>query len=75
MKLAVIGAAGRTGLLVAQRALARGHQVSALARTQMRSFPVLDRLFGGQYEDMRRMETILHASDVDWIALRPPRLR
>jgi hypothetical protein len=40
----------------------------------MRSFPVHDRLFGGQYEDMSRMETIHQASDVDWIALRPPRL-
>ncbi len=36
--------------------------------------PVLDRLFGATYHDMRRMETILHDSSTDWIVLRPPRL-
>jgi putative NADH-flavin reductase len=36
--------------------------------------PVLDRLFGATYHDMRRMETILHDSSADWIVLRPPRL-
>jgi putative NADH-flavin reductase len=36
--------------------------------------PVLDRVFGATYEDMRRMEALLQASDVDWTALRPPRL-
>ncbi|HEY5457008.1 MAG TPA: NAD(P)H-binding protein [Acidothermaceae bacterium] len=36
--------------------------------------PVLDRIFGATYEDMRRMETRLGASKLDWIALRPPRL-
>ena len=161
MRLAVIGAAGRTGKLVVEQALDRGFQVRALARnpdaigvqnpalesvrvdvrdaealssavagcdalistlgagaarnaTDLYSqgvanelqamaandiktlevvsaapagprdeqpfparrimFPILWRLFGGQYEDMRRMEAILRASSVDWIALRPPRL-
>lgn len=36
--------------------------------------PVLDRLFGATYDDMRRMETLLQASDVDWVSLRAPRL-
>jgi putative NADH-flavin reductase len=37
-------------------------------------FPVLDRLFAGAYRDMQRMETTLQQSDIEWIALRPPRL-
>lgn len=36
--------------------------------------PILDRVFGATYEDMRRMEGLLLASNVDWVALRPPRL-
>lgn len=36
--------------------------------------PVLDRLFGATYQDMRRMETILQNSHADWTILRPPRL-
>jgi len=36
--------------------------------------PVLERFFGHTYDDMRRMESILQASDVDWVVLRPPRL-
>lgn len=36
--------------------------------------PILDRLFGATYDDMRRMEAILQASDVDWVSLRAPRL-
>lgn len=35
--------------------------------------PVLERVFGSTY-DVRRMEQILRASDVDWVSLRPPRL-
>lgn len=38
------------------------------------AMPVLERLFGATYEDMRRMEALLRGSDVDWVALRPPRL-
>ena len=37
-------------------------------------FPLLHRFFGGAYEDMRRMEALLAASDLDWTVLRPPRL-
>ncbi|MGH8919657.1 MAG: NAD(P)H-binding protein [Actinomycetes bacterium] len=36
--------------------------------------PVLDRLFGASYDDMRRMEERLQTSDAHWVALRPPRL-
>ena len=36
--------------------------------------PILDRVFGATYEDMRRMEALLERSEVDWISLRPPRL-
>jgi putative NADH-flavin reductase len=38
------------------------------------AMPILDRLFGATYEDMRRMERELGESHVDWVALRPPRL-
>jgi hypothetical protein len=39
------------------------------------ALPILQRLFGASYDDMRRMEAILQdATDVDWISLRPPRL-
>ena len=37
--------------------------------------PILDRLFGGAYADLRRMEAVLTGrSDLDWTCLRPPRL-
>lgn len=38
------------------------------------AMPILERLFGSTYEDMRRMEAELGESDVGWVALRPPRL-
>ena len=39
------------------------------------ALPLLQRIFGATYDDMRRMESILQdASWVDWISLRPPRL-
>jgi len=38
------------------------------------AIPVLQRLFGATYDDMRRMEALLRGSDLDWICLRPPRL-
>jgi putative NADH-flavin reductase len=160
MKIAVIGATGRTGLQVVEQALARGHHVTALARhpealprrqgmdsaaadvlnraglagplagadaivstlgigasreptvvysegmanvlhamaahgirklavvsatpagpraeqpfLQRRlAMPILDRVFGATYDDMRRMEALLRGSDLDWVCLRPPRL-
>jgi putative NADH-flavin reductase len=36
--------------------------------------PVLYRFFGGGYDDMHRMETLLTESDRDWTVFRPPRL-
>lgn len=160
MKIAVVGATGRTGLQVAEQALARGNDVIALARhpealprrpgmvsaaadvldravltealagagavvsalgigtsrqptavysdgtanilhamaahgitklavisavpagprteqpfLQRRMIiPVLERVFGATYADMRRMEALLRGSDLDWVCLRPPRL-
>lgn len=38
------------------------------------AMPILEHVFGATYDDMRRMETLLHGSDVHWISLRPPRL-
>jgi putative NADH-flavin reductase len=35
---------------------------------------VLWQFFRGPYEDMRRMEQVLAASDADWTVFRPPRL-
>jgi putative NADH-flavin reductase len=161
MKIAVVGATGRTGLQVAQQALARGDDVIALARhpealprpgprmvsaaadaldrasvsaalagadavvsalgigasrqptlvysegianvlhamdahrikklavisaapagpraeqpflQRHLAMPILERIFGATYEDMRRMEALLRGSDADWVCLRPPRL-
>jgi putative NADH-flavin reductase len=37
--------------------------------------PILDRLFGGAYADLRRMEAVLaRRGDLAWTCLRPPRL-
>jgi putative NADH-flavin reductase len=36
--------------------------------------PILWQFLRGTYEDMRRMEQILAASDADWTVFRPPRL-
>lgn len=39
------------------------------------ALPILQRIFGATYDDMRRMEAILReTTEVDWIAIRPPRL-
>lgn len=38
------------------------------------AMPILERLFGATYDDMRRMEALLRRSDTKWVALRPPRL-
>lgn len=36
--------------------------------------PILERIFGATYHDMRRMEAELERSELDWVSLRPPRL-
>ena len=39
------------------------------------ALPLLQRIFGATYDDMRRMEAILQETTwIDWISLRPPRL-
>ena len=38
------------------------------------TIPILERVFGASYDDMRRMEALLRGSDLDWVCLRPPRL-
>jgi putative NADH-flavin reductase len=38
------------------------------------AMPILERVFGATYDDLRRMEALLLTSDVDWVSLRPPRL-
>ena len=38
------------------------------------AMPILDRIFGATYSDMRRMEELLNGCDRSWVALRPPRL-
>ncbi|WP_280275316.1 NAD(P)-dependent oxidoreductase [Nocardia wallacei] len=49
----------------------RGDQPSLQRHIVM---PILDRFFGATYDDMRRMESALAKSEVDWVTLRPPRL-
>jgi putative NADH-flavin reductase len=61
----------RLSLISAAPAGPRAEQTLLARRLLM---PVLDRVFGATYEDMRSMEALLRASDLDWIALRPPRL-
>jgi putative NADH-flavin reductase len=36
--------------------------------------PILEKVFGASYRDMRRMETQLADNPVNWVAARPPRL-
>ncbi len=38
------------------------------------AMPILERVFGATYDDMRGMEALLATSDIDWVSLRPPRL-
>lgn len=37
-------------------------------------YPILYRFFGAAYDDMRRMESMLAASDLEWTVFRPPHL-
>jgi putative NADH-flavin reductase len=37
-------------------------------------YPILQRLFGASYDDMRRMEEFLAGSGTEWTVVRPPRL-
>jgi putative NADH-flavin reductase len=42
--------------------------------TQHLAMPIIKRVLGNVYIDLARMEDILRESDLDWTALRPPRL-
>jgi NAD(P)H-binding len=65
----------RVSLAPAQSGLEAGMgEGRAGMRGQVVVFPILWKFFGGLYEDMRRMEQILAASDTDWTVFRPPRL-
>lgn len=48
------------------------NEVSMLERIVV--YPLLELLFGTNYDDMRRMEEVLSRSGVDWTIFRPPRL-
>ncbi len=71
--LAAMAAAGieRVAVVSAAPAGPRREQPALMRRVVM---PVLDRLFGATYDDMRRMEAVLRASSAEWVVLRPPRL-
>lgn len=71
--LAAMGAAG-VRRLVAVTAQPVGDWSDEPAVRRRLVLPLLERAFGAAYADMRRMETILRASDVDWTVLRPPYL-
>ena len=50
----------------------RAEQPTAL---RLLVLPILDRVFGGAYADLRRMEAVLsRRGDLQWTCLRPPRL-
>lgn len=36
--------------------------------------PLLERIYGATYRDMRRMELVLAEAKIGWVAVRPPRL-
>jgi putative NADH-flavin reductase len=64
MKIAVIGANGRTGRIVVKDALARGHEVVAVARTQEASVPADDNLINARADvrDADALEQALHGA-------------
>jgi putative NADH-flavin reductase len=63
--------AARLAVVSAAPAGARDEQPALQRHIVM---PVLERVFGATYRDMRRMETLLGNSAGDWTVLRPPRL-
>jgi putative NADH-flavin reductase len=66
-------ASGATRLAVVSAAPAgpRAEQPPVQRRIAL---PLLERVFGATYADMRRMESLLLDSPVEWTVLRPPRL-
>jgi putative NADH-flavin reductase len=69
---AINGGGVRLAVISAAPAGPRAEQPAAL---RLLVLPILDRLFGGAYADLRRMETALaRRGDLEWACLRPPRL-
>jgi putative NADH-flavin reductase len=71
MKIAVIGANGRTGRLVVEDALARGHQVVAVTRTDRVADPGDDNLTGARADvhDADGLQRALVGADAVIVAL------
>jgi putative NADH-flavin reductase len=66
------GGVRRLAAISASPAGPRDGQPAAL---RLLVLPILERLFGGAYADLRRMETVLaRRDDLEWACLRPPRL-
>ncbi|WP_392551286.1 NAD(P)-dependent oxidoreductase [Orbus wheelerorum] len=64
MKIAVIGANGKSGHLIVEEALARGHEVTAIVRDakklQERNLPVIEKdLFALTYDDIKNFDAII----------------
>lgn len=73
MRIALIGATGRTGRLVLHEALRRGHEVSALARTpdKLDSVAAQVRVVPGESTARASVDRLLQESDVVVSALGP----
>ncbi|WP_221090159.1 NAD(P)-dependent oxidoreductase [Deinococcus aquaedulcis] len=72
MKLALLGATGRTGRLVLDQALARGHEVQALARRPevLSTRPGLT-VVAGHLKDEAALQAVLRGADAVLSALGP----
>jgi putative NADH-flavin reductase len=67
--------AGGTRRLAVISASPVGPRAEQPAPLRLLVLPILDRLFGGAYADLRRMEAVLaRRADLEWTCLRPPRL-
>lgn len=69
MNIAVIGASGKAGGLIAREALSRGHKVTAIVRNKAKlsdlSVKVIEKdLFALTYEDLKDNEVIINAFGV-----------
>jgi hypothetical protein len=66
------GGVRRLAVISASPVGPRAEQPAAL---RLLALPILDRVFGGAYADLRRMEAVLTGrGDLEWTCLRPPRL-
>jgi len=69
---AVLAAGARRIVAVSAVPAAPDHDKTFLERRLVH--PLLYRFFGGSYDDMRRMESLLARSEAQWTVVRPPRL-